>query len=163
MRRKAPTVLEMLRDLIINCVNQLIGELCTSARVDIRYVYEVAVAANSVMLHLFLGVNPESIGRAPYSTVFRRGTVVDADSLRINASPMAQVYCLPSVSGFIGADIVGGVFATELEREVEPALLLDLGTNGEIVLCKDGRLLACSTAAGPALEGMNISCGNAGR
>lgn len=71
----------------------------------------------------------------------------------------ALVYCLPQVSAFIGADIVAGAYVCELEKQNGNVLFIDIGTNGEIVLAQKGRLLCCSCAAGPALEGMNISCG----
>ena len=111
------------------------------------------------MLHLLLGIDPASIGRAPYNPAFLQAQTVPAARLGIQAAPAGRVYCLPSVSGFVGADIVGGIMAAGLHRTEETVLFLDLGTNGEMVLFKDGRPVACSTAAGPALEGMNIACG----
>lgn len=154
-----PSGLETLSGLMVQCLNNLIGDLCGQAGVDRQHIYEVTVAANTVMLHLFLGVNPRQLGRAPYHTVFRQGQTISAGTLGLNVSSFSRVYCLPSVSSFIGADIVAGIMATELDRALETSLFLDIGTNGEIVLHKDGKLLACSAAAGPALEGMNISCG----
>ena len=79
--------------------------------------------------------------------------------MSLMASPCASLYSLPSVSGFVGADIVARIIASDLDGAEEIVLFLDLGTNGEIVLSRDGKLIACSTAAGPALEGMNIACG----
>ncbi len=154
-----PASLNKLNDLIIECLNKLIDELCEQSGVNPQYVYEIAAAANTVMLHLLLKVSPASMGRAPYNPVFRQGQMVGANMLGITVSPFAQVYCLPLVSGFIGADIIAGIMATELDRINGTVLFLDLGTNGEIVLNKDNQLIACSTAAGPALEGMNIACG----
>ncbi|MDZ4910720.1 DUF4445 domain-containing protein, partial [Clostridium perfringens] len=74
-------------------------------------------------------------------------------------SSETRLYCLPSVSAYIGADIVAGAYVCELEKTKENVLFIDIGTNGEIVLSSKGKLLSCSCAAGPALEGMNISCG----
>ncbi len=154
-----PSGSETLSNLMVQCLNNLIGELYERAGTERRHIYEMVVAANTVMLHLLLGVNPRQLGRAPYHTVFRQGQVIDAGRLGLATSPFARIYCLPSVSSFIGADIVAGIMATELDRTKATVLFLDIGTNGEIVLHKDGKLLACSAAAGPALEGMNISCG----
>jgi len=151
--------LKLLNTLIISCLNGLIVELCKKAGISPLQIYEITVAANTVMLHLFLGVNPRPLGRFPYRTVFRKGLTVGAKELGLEVSPFAQVYCMPSVSSFIGADIIAGIISTGLDRSVKKELFLDIGTNGEIVLNKDGKLLACSAAAGPALEGMNISCG----
>ncbi|MEN6325414.1 MAG: ASKHA domain-containing protein [Syntrophomonas sp.] len=151
--------LKKLNGLIIDCLNVLISDLCCQSGIDSQYIYKIAVAANTVMLHLLLGVSPAPIGRAPYHPVFRQGQVLAAEKLGLKASPFASLYCLPSVSGFVGADIIAGIVASQLDREKETVLFLDLGTNGEIVLGQDGKLIACSTAAGPALEGMNIACG----
>lgn len=151
--------LEKLSSLIVNCLNELISELCRRSGINYQYIYKIAAAANTVMLHLLLGVSPAPIGRAPYHPVFRQGQVLAANKLGLKASPFASLYCLPSVSGFVGADIVAGIIASDLDRAEETVLFLDLGTNGEIVLGQDGKLIACSTAAGPALEGMNIACG----
>lgn len=154
-----PSGLKALNALIIRCLNDLLKELCEKTRINHHQIYEITVSANTVMLHLFLGVNPQQLGRFPYRTVFRAGITISAKDLGLEASPFARVYCMPSVSSFVGADIVAGIMATGLEQSNKTALFLDIGTNGEIVLNKNGRLLACSTAAGPALEGMNISCG----
>jgi len=154
-----PSALKDLSALTVSCLNGLIEELCKRAGINRRQIYEITVAANAVMLHLFLGVNPRRLGRFPYHTVFRKGVTVDAKELGLDVSPFAPVYCLPSVSSFIGADIVAGIISTGLDRSKNNELFLDIGTNGEIVLNKEGKLLACSAAAGPALEGMNISCG----
>ncbi|HAG10300.1 MAG TPA: ferredoxin [Desulfotomaculum sp.] len=154
-----PSALKLLNTLIMSCLNELIGELCHKAGLNPLQIYEITVAANTVMLHLFLGVNPRSLGRFPYRTVFRKGVTVGAKELGLEVSTFAQVYCMPSVSSFIGADIIAGIISTGLDRSIKKELFLDIGTNGEIVLNKDGKLLACSAAAGPALEGMNISCG----
>jgi uncharacterized 2Fe-2S/4Fe-4S cluster protein (DUF4445 family) len=154
-----PSGLKTLNTLIMSCLNDLIEDLCNKSGINHLQIYEITVAANAVMLHLFLGVNPRRLGRFPYHTVFREGITVGAKELGLDVSPFARVYCMPSVSSFVGADIVAGIIATGLDRSENTELFLDIGTNGEIVLNKGGRLLACSAAAGPALEGMNISCG----
>jgi len=151
--------LTRLSRIIIDCLNQLIADLCRQSGIDKRYIYIIAAAGNTVMLHLLLEVNPASLGRSPYHPVFRAGQLMEARQLGFTISPFGILYCLPSVSGFVGADIVAGIIASQLDREKETVLFLDLGTNGEMVLGKEGRLMACSTAAGPALEGMNIECG----
>jgi uncharacterized 2Fe-2S/4Fe-4S cluster protein (DUF4445 family) len=154
-----PSGLKKLNNSIIECLNRIIAELCEQSGVKLLHIYEIVVAANTVMMHLFLGVSPTAIGRTPYKPVFRQKQMVAANMLGIEASPFATVYCLPSVSGFVGSDIVAGIIASELDKEKGTVLFLDLGTNGEIVLYKDKKLIVCSTAVGPALEGMNIACG----
>lgn len=153
------TGLEILQKEITGCLNQLVIELCGYANISRNHIYEVSVAGNTVMMHLFTGVNPRVLGRTPYRSVFLSAQEMDAGNLDLEVSPFARVYCLPSVSSYIGADITAGILTVGLDRVKETTLFLDMGTNGEIVLNKDGTMVSCATALGPALEGMNISCG----
>lgn len=151
--------LETLASLLRDAVNELLTRLCAAAGADREHCYVVSVAGNTVMLHLFLGVAPGSLGRHPYRPVFLEALTCRAADLGLAAAPCAVVQLLPGLSGFVGADIVAGLLALDLLDARENALFVDMGTNGEIVLCHGGRIMATSTAAGPALEGMNISCG----
>ncbi len=151
--------LEDLRSAIIQSINALIGDACGEAGVDRKNIYEVAVAANPTMMHLFLGIDPSGIGRSPYVPAFTESMRFTAGDLGIGISWFGEIYCLPSVSAFVGSDIVAGILCTELTARNERALFIDIGTNGEIVFSSGKEIFACSCAAGPALEGMNISCG----
>jgi len=151
--------LEDLRFAIVECINALIEESCTKAEIERVRIYEMAVAANSTMMHLFLGINPSGIGRSPYVPVFTKAQTFPAADLGIDISCFGEVYCLPSVSAYVGADITAGILCMGLTSKKEKALFIDIGTNGEIVFSSGNELFACSCAAGPALEGMNISCG----
>jgi len=111
------------------------------------------------MMHFLLGIDATSIGNAPYAPVFVKSKNILAKVIGLNAADGARLYCLPSVSAYIGADIVAGAYVCELHKATENILFIDIGTNGEIVLLSGGKLLSCSCAAGPALEGMNISSG----
>ncbi|MBU3142653.1 ASKHA domain-containing protein [Clostridium sp. CF012] len=154
-----PKGLELLHKGIINCLNSLISKLCQEKGIETPSIYEITIAANATMLHLLLGVNTNSIGKAPYTPVFKKAQNISAGSLSINISPFGRVYCLPSVSSFIGGDITAGIVVSKLSKVDKNVLFIDIGTNGEIVISKAGQLSSCSCAAGPALEGMNISCG----
>lgn len=154
-----PKGLEILHKGIINCINRLILKLCQENSIEVSSIYEIAVAANSTMMHLLLGINTNSIGKAPYTPVFKKAQNISAGSLCINISPFGRVYSLPSVSSFIGGDITAGIVVSKLSKADKNVLFIDIGTNGEIVISKAGQLYSCSCAAGPALEGMNISCG----
>lgn len=154
-----PGGLEHLSSLVREALDSLIGEACVEAGVERRHIYEITIAANTTMLHLLLGVDPTGIGKSPYVPAFTRGLTIPARELQLDIAACGEVYCLPSVSSFIGADIVAGVVCAELEHKDERALFIDIGTNGEIVFSSPDGIFACSCAAGPALEGMNISCG----
>lgn len=144
---------------IVNGINEMILEICSKSGVNKSNIYEISIAANCTMLHFLLGVDSSSIGRSPFAPAFVKSKNVPASSIGINVNSTCRLYCLPSVSAYIGADIVAGAYVCELHKSEDNVLFIDIGTNGEIVLSNKGRLLSCSCAAGPALEGMNISCG----
>jgi uncharacterized 2Fe-2S/4Fe-4S cluster protein (DUF4445 family) len=150
---------EKLQHEIVKGINTLIGELCAVTKISRDNVYELTVAANCTMLHFLLGIDATSIGKSPYAPAFVSAKTVEAKDLRLKAAPGARIYCLPSVSSYIGSDIVSGVYVCEMHKQSGNILFIDIGTNGEIVLSNNGNLLSCSCAAGPALEGMNISSG----
>jgi uncharacterized 2Fe-2S/4Fe-4S cluster protein (DUF4445 family) len=157
--REHPDALGALSQLIRQGIDQLIAELCAQTAVERTHIYEVAVAANATMTHLFLGVDASGIGSSPYVAAFAGEVTLPALDVGLAIAPFGQVYCLPAVSSYIGADIVAGLITAEIHKSDQVALLIDIGTNGEIVLGSSRGLYACSCAAGPALEGMNISCG----
>lgn len=148
-----------LQKTIVKAINEMVEELCSEGKVKKENIYEISIAANCTMMHFLLGVDATSIGKSPYAPLFTKAKNISASDLGIKAAKCARVYCLPSVSSYIGADIVAGAYVCELHKAEENILFIDIGTNGEIVLSKGGRLLSCSCAAGPALEGMNISSG----
>lgn len=148
-----------LQSEIVNGLNDLIGEMCQETGIDRKYIYEITVAANCTMLHFLLGADSASIGKSPYAPVFVRSKNIKARDIGLKLCSEARLYCLSSVSSYIGGDIVAGAYVCELHKANENVLFIDIGTNGEIVLSNHGKLLSCSCAAGPALEGMNISSG----
>jgi len=141
---------------VVEALSGLALGLAQEHRID--RIYMVAVSANTTMLHLLTGVSPVSLGAVPFAPVFTRGLSLPPGSLGPGPLAEAGLLTLPSVSAYIGADIVAGAYVCDLEN-LERTLFIDIGTNGEIILAADGRLLACSCAAGPALEGMNIQYG----
>ncbi|WP_027631466.1 ASKHA domain-containing protein [Clostridium hydrogeniformans] len=146
-----------LQKTIIDKINELIGELLMD-NLSNNDIYSMVVSANTTMLHMLLGVNPTSIAKSPYKAVFLDSLDLSPEELNIKINPNGVVTILPSISAYLGADITSGLVAIDIEN-YKSVLFIDIGTNGEIVLLKDGKLFATSTAAGPALEGMNISCG----
>ncbi|SNS94151.1 Uncharacterized 2Fe-2 and 4Fe-4S clusters-containing protein, contains DUF4445 domain [Anaerovirgula multivorans] len=150
---------EKLQHAIVNAINEMIETMCNQFNIDRKYIYEISIAANCTMMHFLLGIDATSIGKSPYAPVFVKSKNIRAKDIGLKGSPGARLYCLPAVSSYIGADIVAGAYVCQLQKNSGNLLFIDIGTNGEIVLSKNGKLLSCSCAAGPALEGMNISSG----
>lgn len=148
-----------LQKAIVDRLQQSAAQMTASSGIPLDAVYEVVVGGNSTMLHALMGVPLKSLGVAPYSSVFTHAITVRARELGFALNEEAKVYCLPSVSTYIGGDVVSGVLASRMDERQDTVLFVDIGTNGEIVLSRKGRMYSCSCAAGPALEGMNISCG----
>jgi len=137
----------------------LAREACEKAGIPIEQVSGMAVAANTTMLHLLFGVDPTPMGSVPFTPDFLDHQVRLFGDLGICEAPNLPIHVLPGLAAYVGADIAAGIFATGLHYETEPMLFVDVGTNGEIVLRKDGQLYGCATAAGPAFEGSGLSCG----
>ncbi len=151
-----------LRATITSAVDEMIGELCRKAGAPRERVYAIAVSGNTTMQQLFCGVDPSPLGEVPFTPTLGRGVECRAEKLDIHIHPRGDAYVMPVIGGFVGGDTVAGILATGLQECEKPTLLVDIGTNGEIVLLADGRLSAASTAAGPAFEGARISCGMRG-
>ena len=156
---KQPGGTGILQRKIIAGINQLFAQVTTEHQLKREDIYEVVVAGNTTMQHLLLGVDPSSLAYAPYQPVFTQQVEVSPAALGLEMSPRGVVTILPSAAAFVGADIVAGLVAVGLPHAAKTTLFIDIGTNGEIVVCNNGSLVGTSSAAGPALEGMNISCG----
>jgi len=151
--------LKELSDEVKRAINLTIEELCHENEIKSANVYKVVVVGNPTMIHLLLGIDPSYIDHSPYIPVLRDTTSFQGRELQIRMNPEGEVYILSNVSGYLGADIIAGVLYTELYKSDELKLLVDIGTNGEIVLGNKTKILACSTAAGPAFEGGRIEKG----
>lgn len=150
--------IKILQQAVVFSLNDVISQLCQETGIDREKIKEIAVAANCTMMHMLLGVDARSIGRSPYQPVFLEDRECSAREIGLLAGEETVLYCLPHVSSYVGADIAAGAYVCGLSGE-NKVLFIDIGTNGEIVLSGNGRMICCSCAAGPALEGMNISCG----
>ena len=156
---KTPGGLELLRLEMLNLVNGLVEEMAQSLKIDRRRIYLATAVGNTAMQHIFLGVSPVDLGRAPYRARLVGPVETLASKIGLNVHPGARVMMPPVVGGFVGGDLVALVISQGLRGRKRPVVAIDLGTNGEIVLAAGGRLAACSTAAGPAFEGERISSG----
>jgi uncharacterized 2Fe-2S/4Fe-4S cluster protein (DUF4445 family) len=154
-----PSGLGLLRRDAVTVVNGIIAACCRRAGIDRRQIYDVTFVGNTCMHHLLLGMPPEHLAIMPYvATVTAAQNLLAAD-LEIDINPFGRCYVLPNIAGFVGADTVGVILAAELDRGDGLRVAIDIGTNGEVVAAGNGRIIACSTAAGPAFEGATISRG----
>ena len=140
-------------------VNDLIGQVCGLGGIDAADVVELTVVGNPIMHHLFLGLDPRELGGAPFALAVDTALDLKARDIGIGINPGANVYVLPCIAGHVGADAAGMVLAEEPHLLDDVSLVVDVGTNAEIVLGSRDRLLACSSPTGPAFEGAQISCG----
>lgn len=150
-----------LQQAILTCLNNLIHELANKARIQENQISSFVITGNTTMLYLLTGKNPVCLSHAPFEADDLFGSFRPASSLGLAASSGAQVYLPRCMSAFVGADITTAILASGIIRRNVPCLLVDIGTNGELALWTGQTLYCCSTAAGPALEGVNISCGMA--
>jgi len=151
-----------LQARIINTINQLIGQAANKHHIDKNDIYYIALCGNSAMQHLFLGLYPEHLGKFPFTSTTKSAVAAKAKQLNIDANPNAVVHFLPLIGGFVGADTIAVLLSLPETDLLEHRLIMDLGTNGEIVLGNRDKMLAASTAAGPALEGAGIRFGMRG-
>jgi uncharacterized 2Fe-2S/4Fe-4S cluster protein (DUF4445 family) len=151
-----------LRAKILNGVNDWIKEACAEAGVSSDHVYKIVVVGNTCMHHIVLGIDVTYVGLAPYAPAVSDLLVYPARDLPLKSVPSAQVCLLPIVAGFVGADTMACVLATRIYESEEIRALVDIGTNGEVVMGSKHRLYACSAPAGPALEGAQIRNGMRG-
>ncbi len=157
--RKDPEGSDQLRQAVREGINDLIGQVVEKAGVRPELILETAVAGNTAMHHFLLGLETQYLARAPYTPAVQGSVFVKARDVGLAINPSATVHMLPLKAGFVGSDIIAGILATGLHKSSRVRLLIDLGTNGEIVLGNKDRLLCCSTAAGPAFEGGHIRWG----
>lgn len=151
--------LHILQTRLIDVLNGLIGDLCEEAEVEPGQVVEAVVVGNTVMHHLFSGLPVRPLGEAPYVPVVSESLEIPSTSLRLELSPGSWVYLPPNIAGYVGADHVAMIIGTGLWQTNQTVLAVDIGTNTEVTLAANGRLLSCSCASGPAFEGAHIRDG----
>ena len=154
-----PSVLPVLQRLAAETVGELLEQIVAETGIKRDRVHEVTVVGNSCMHHIFLGLDPMSLAFAPYSALVLSPVEARAADLGLDLLPDTPVYALPNIASFIGGDALGATLAVGLHRSETVKCLVDIGTNGEIILGSRDRIIACSTPAGPAFEGASISCG----
>jgi len=151
--------LKALNDAVLENINEIIGDVCASAKVRLSDLNVVNFAGNMTMMHFLLKIDPSNIRKAPYipaTTVF---PIVSLSEVSIEGNPKGIASFLPGVTTYVGGDIVSGVLACGLAESEDLQLLIDIGTNGEIVLGNKDWMMGAAASAGPAFEGSGLSCG----
>jgi uncharacterized 2Fe-2S/4Fe-4S cluster protein (DUF4445 family) len=150
---------EAMTKAVREAVNSLIGKVCTEGEVDRHDILDMVFVANPIMHHLFLGIDPTELGQAPFALAVSGALQYWAHELDIDVNRGARLYTLPCIAGHVGADAAGATLAEGPYRQDRMMLLVDVGTNAEIVLGNKHRVVAASSPTGPAFEGAEISSG----
>jgi uncharacterized 2Fe-2S/4Fe-4S cluster protein (DUF4445 family) len=151
--------LSMLRARAHETMQQLTAEVCADADVEAREVYEITVCGNVTMMQLALGIDPEPLSMAPFVVSTHSFPPVSAADFGVTVHPRAPAFAFPSLGAYVGGDIVAGMLATGLTRDRRIRLFIDVGTNSEIAVGCNERVLATAAPAGPAFEAAQIKCG----
>jgi len=151
--------LSLMQTAALETLNELVSEVCAESDVSKSNIYDLAIAGNATMMEILLGIDPEPVGVAPFITVTRDWPVLRASEIGISVQAGARCYIFPLFGAYVGGDIVAGALATGMDRDKRVRLLIDVGTNCEIVLSDGDKILATAAPAGPAFEAASISCG----
>lgn len=153
---------EVLAEVVRTAICSILKKLCQAVQIKMENIYQVCMVGNTCMHHLFLNLSPNSLVHAPYTPVVRRTLYLKTCDYQLPVNQRGQLIMLPNIAGFVGADTMGCLLCIRPDMQEEISLMIDIGTNGELVLGNKKGLLACSTAAGPAFEGAKIECGMRG-
>lgn len=151
--------LEVLQKAVVDGVDTIISRLCASARIEPDDILEVMVVGNTAMHHIFFGIPATHLAKAPYAPAVRTPISVSPAHLGVNTYPFGRVTSLPNIAGFVGADAVADLIASGLHDDMKIGMMIDIGTNTEIIAGNKDRLICCSCASGPAFEGAHIKFG----
>ena len=140
-------------------IREAVNELIEGGPVNPNHIYEMAVVGNTVMRDIFIGHSVKGLGEAPFKPVTEASVNKTAEKLGIRINPKANIYALPLIGHFVGADALAVILATEMYKSSAVTMAIDIGTNTEIIIGNKDRLIATSAASGPAFEGSGIKCG----
>ena len=151
--------LRKLQSVIVQIINENLAHFIQRMGLSPKDIVKISISGNTTMLHLLLGVDPLAIALAPFRPAFTEAREINAEDLGLHMHQNAKVHTLPCISAYVGADIVAGLASINPSEKFHKYLFMDIGTNGELALVSDGKILCCATAAGPAFEGANIQHG----
>ncbi|MCP4611502.1 MAG: DUF4445 domain-containing protein [Planctomycetes bacterium] len=149
-----------LHKSITDCINDLSVKLCHKTGVNAHFIYEMCLVGNTTMNHIFLELPISQLGQAPYKAFSLEAHDLPAWKLHIAMNPAGKIHTVENIAGFVGSDTTAVALAVDIDSAEEMTLVVDIGTNGELVLGTKDKLYAASCAAGPALEGARITCGS---
>ena len=152
--------LSQLQQVIITCLNRLTAKLCRRIGIDKNNIYEMTIACNTTMNHIFLGWPVKQLGQAPYKPYSSEAVNTTAINMGVDINPLGNIYTIENIAGFIGSDTIAVAVAVDIDNVKETTLVVDIGTNGEIILAVKDKFYCASCAAGPALEGARILQGS---
>jgi len=156
---KTPDGNERLQKVILDGLNSLISKLSSSSGVPQENILEAMVVGNTAMHHIFFGIPAKHLASAPYAPAVRTSLVYDAGQMGVDIYPFGKVSSLPNVAGFVGADAIADLVSSGLYRDRQIGMMIDIGTNTEIIAGNKDRLVSCSCASGPAFEGAHVRFG----
>jgi len=151
--------LKEIQHTIVGGINELVNKGVADTGIKRENLYELVAVGNTAMHHLFAGIEPKSLGLCPYPAGLGRSHDVKARDMGLDINPSGNVHLLPNVAGFVGADAIADILASRLNEKERLTLLMDVGTNTEVMLGTRDQIWSCSTASGPAFEGAHIRCG----
>ena len=154
--------LKQLQDLVVNQINRMIEDFESKYGFSSRHIYHTVLVGNTIMMHILAGLPVKNIAVSPFIPVVTKRMDLPAEEIGMKINPTGRVTILPMIAGYVGADTVGAIMACDMAEKEEISLMIDIGTNGEIALGNRDRIMACSTAAGPAFEGAHIRHGMGG-
>jgi uncharacterized 2Fe-2S/4Fe-4S cluster protein (DUF4445 family) len=148
-----------LQKVIVHGVNDLIGKLCKARGIEPDDIMETMVVGNTAMHHIFFGIPAQHVAAAPYAPAVRTPLTVNPGHVGLSTYPFGKVSSLPNIAGFVGADAVADLMSSGLFRDKKIGMMIDIGTNTEIIAGSREKLISCSCASGPAFEGAHIKSG----
>ncbi len=154
-----PNNLTRLKKITVDQIQRMLNTLIKNNRINPHHLYEIVIVGNTLMTHIFYGEDPSGLAKYPYKPAATGSKEIYAKRYILNINPLAKIYTPPNISGYIGADITADILSSELYKSDKNILLMDIGTNTEVILKYNREFYGCSTPSGPALEGGHIKYG----
>lgn len=153
---------EVLSEVMRSQLNSMIDNLMSNFKLKKQQISVCSIAGNTVMEHFLASLSPKTIGVAPFNPLSYFGNIIRSEDIQLNLDPETKIYIFPAIAGYVGGDITAGIISSGMYKSDKLNCLLDIGTNGEMVLGSSSNMVSCATAAGPAFEGAEIEQGMLG-